>query len=67
MSRQAKTTPGARVSVGEHVFNFGDDGVRNVSQEEERVLRDYERAGAPLKFEFSDTPKASQTTKKENE
>lgn len=57
MSRVAKTEPGTELVYGGHVFRFGKDGSRKVSEAEEAMLVKYaDNCGGkpPVKISVSD-------------
>lgn len=50
--KTAHAEPGTTIHYGEHVFEFGDDGQRQVTEEEESVLADYAENGGSAKVEI---------------
>lgn len=50
MPKVARTEPNTTIHYGEAVFEFGDDGTRQVSEQEIFLLERYTANGGPAKI-----------------
>lgn len=57
--KQAKAGPGTTIHYGEHVFEFGSDGLRQVTEAEILILDEYRHNGGPTKVEISEVKDSS--------
>lgn len=65
MPLQAKAEPNSEIVYGDAVFQFGDDGTRQISRKERELLERYRLNGGPMKIDITEvepeTPYDEQT------
>lgn len=60
MAKVARTEPGTTVNYGEYVFEFGDDGSRQVSDQEADILSRLDADGV-LKVTITESKKRKES------